>query len=161
MLKINLSFNHLGEVYTFDLELKKGEIHKFEIGERMLADKLFWCLCGVDRDCEYNVDIDLKKDILALGDGTMFLAGSVQKNVYKALRIRHKRKDAKRKLAEILGMYDLDEALDVAIARAHFRDFRVLIVNCFDTYIQNSGQYFDKRKNHLPKREELYIMEIV
>ena len=165
MLVVNLSFKHLGEQYSFNLQLKCGEVHKFEVGERMLADKLFWCLCGLDGDCQYKINvsgqnISFKNDILALGDGTMFLDRSVDKNVYKALRVRHKRKEARQKTSEVMKIYELESALDVAIARAHFRNFKLLIVNCFDTYIQNSAQYFDKRKNHLPKREELYILEV-
>ena len=156
MLKIDISFKHCDDIYNFKANIKKGIKHTFEIGERMLADKLFYVLCGLEGNIDYG--IDLKNDILALGDASMFLK-TPQKSIYKALRTRHK--DAKQKTQEMLDLYKPEMQLEIALARAHFRDFKLLVVNCFQTYIKSADEYFAKRKNHLPKREDIYIIEIV
>lgn len=146
MLKIDISFRHNGELFAFKVEIEEGGRHIIEVGERMLADKLFFVLCGLDKEFDgvmKGADWSHTKanNILALGDSSMFLKGSVQKNIYKALRTRMKRAEAKQKTQEVINIYNIDESstlMNIALARAHFRDIKLIVANCFETFVEKN-----------------------
>ena len=173
MLSLNISFKHNGEMFTFTANIPLGTKHIFEIGERILADKLFYVLAGLDNDYQGTMtgaDWSHSKDnnVLALGDKSMFIYGSVHRNIYRALRVRANRKTAKAQTREVVEYYELDadasvtggNMLQVALARSHFRDVKMIVLNCFETYIKSADEYFEKRKNHLPEMKDVYIIEI-
>jgi len=116
--------------------LERGVVHTIEIGEEQLAQSLFerfW---------------DLTDEVLALGDTTMFLRGrSVRHNIYKVLRLRTNRADAKQKTDEVISMFGLNpktkvkklsegELLSLALARSYFRTPELVVIKKFGGYLE-------------------------
>jgi len=154
MLTIDIKFKLREIDFEFKAEVKPGETHTFNVGEESLADKLFWVLCGLDRKYEGKVEgegvcfnASTWNNVLALGDVTMFIGGTIRRNIYKALRVRANRKTAKQRTEEVIRLYDLqvlaglktkhlsdEELLHVAIARAHFRKIALVVVKDKKSY---------------------------
>lgn len=136
----------------FKAEVKCGIPHIFEVGERILADKLFYILTGLSKEYQGSIetdDIDFSHSadntVLALGDATMFINGTVKKNLHKALKLR--RKDFKEKTIEALETYNLDgnkkikhlsdeELLRLSLARAHYRKIDLIVAHCCETFVK-------------------------
>ena len=147
MLKIDIAFRLNDIDFTFKADVKRGEVYTFNAGEPILADKLFWVLCGLDKNYKGTIEgegicfnASTFNNVLALGDRTMFIRGSVERNIYKALRVRAGRKTALQRTQEVIGLYNLqklaklniklledEELLTVALARAHFRKIGLLV----------------------------------
>lgn len=148
MLTIDISFKLNDIDFNFKTEVKRGEVYTFNAGEPILADKLFWVLCGLDKNYEGEVkgegicfNPSTFNNVLALGDKTMFIRGSVERNIYKALRVRAKPKIAKVRTQEVIELYKLKklaklniklledgELMTVALARAHFRQIGLVVL---------------------------------
>jgi ABC-type iron transport system FetAB ATPase subunit len=141
--------------FIFNIEIKKGEPYTFEVGEKELADRLFYVLCKLDTNYDGTIgdpdnEIDFsntpQNNVLALGDRTLFINGTIYRNIYLPLRARHNRAEAKQKTQEIIKTYNLnpkqkmktlsdDEILTLALARAHFREPKLVIINRVESYI--------------------------
>ena len=180
MIKIDISFNHDNMPFVFTAEVVEGKRHVFEIGERMLADKLFYVLVGLDKNYKGTItgadwSQSETNNVLALGDKTMFVNGTVRKNIYKALRTRMKIKQAKQKTEEVINFYKLkpddqindDNMLPVAIARAHFREVKLIVANCFneseminDTENEKNNNYQSYIEKNFTNPNAPYIIEI-
>jgi len=176
-LKIDVAFKYLGQDFEFKASLNPGQKHVFEIGERGLCDKLFYVLCGLDKDYKGGLEgadwsESKTNSVLALGDRTMFVRGTVETNIYKALRSRMGRGEAKQKTQEVIGIYlpelcageTITKALvtefnmlKVALARAHYRDIKLVVINCFETY---ASADCNEVVNHFTNRGVPYIIEI-
>jgi len=149
MLAIDIKFKLKDMDFEFKADVKRGVPYKFEVGERILGDKLFWVLCGLDRGYEGKIEgeglsfnASSFNNILALGDRSMFVRGNVRRNIYKALRVRAHRKIAKARTEEVIKLYHLEriesfktdllddkELLNVALARAHYRKIGLVVFN--------------------------------
>ena len=147
MFNIDIAFKHNDIDFKFQANIARGKPHTFEVGEQMLADKLFWVLCGLDKNYTGTIEgegisfaASSFNNVLALGDKTMYIRGSAERNIYKALRVRAKRKLAKERTEQVIKLYNLerlakfniklledDELLTVSLARAHFRKIRLVI----------------------------------
>ena len=158
MLLIDIAFKHREIDFKFnaivqrtkpesDLEANKQRIHTFTIGEPALADKLFWVLCGLDKNFTGTINGEgicfnssSFNNVLAIGDRSMFVHGTIERNIYKALRTRTDKKTAKQRTQEVLRLYDIerlaklkpihledDELVTVAFARAHFRKIGLVV----------------------------------
>ena len=158
MFSLDLSFKFKDVDFSFKAECEKGKPHIFEAGEEALADRLFAEL----------IFSGLEPNILALGDKTMFIRGSVSRNIYKALRFRSNKKTARSQLETALDEYSLrdiaqrnikqlsDEQLfAVALARSHFRTADLLVVKKIGGYIKK------ETKINFEKWPDAYIIEIV
>lgn len=176
MLKIDISFKIKELTFTFNEDIAMGSVFKFDVGVDYIAAKLFDVLTGLDDD--YNgmiVDTDevvnrshsALNNVLALGNRTMFVRGSVRRNIYKALRARNKRAQAKVLTEELIttrGLLDIADTavkslsnadlLRVAVSRAHFRDVRLIVVNRCETYIAKTDEI------QLPNSAVAYIIDI-
>jgi len=149
LMKINIK---IGDC-EFTATVERGVPHIFEVGEPILADKLFYALIGLNKDFEGGVeagDVNFSRTpantVLALGDKSMFLKGIVKRNLHKALKLRHR--DYKEKAQEVSGKFELDpstkiknlspkELLNLALARAHFRKVDLVVINRCETYLSD------------------------
>jgi len=147
MLLIDIAFRFKDLDFTFSATVRRGEVHDFATGEPALADKLFWVLCGLDQDYTGKIDgegicfnASSWNNVLALGDRSMFIRGSVRRNIYKALRIRADKKTARARTEEVIKLYNLEriagfninllednELTTVAMARAHYRKIGLVV----------------------------------
>jgi ABC-type transport system involved in cytochrome bd biosynthesis fused ATPase/permease subunit len=191
MLAINVAFVLNGLSFSFSADIPEGGRHVFAVGERVLADKLFYVLCGLDRDYSGKISCDdaagkrvdfsksKRNNVLAIGDRTMFISGTVRHNIYRAMRARTARKTARERTEEVIKLYKLgdiaglpiknfmhstDTLLRVALARAHFREASLIVANCFVTYVDSveeaektASQYTEKSFTMSAKP---YIIEI-
>jgi len=164
-----MSFKFKDLDMEFKAEVERGKPHTFTVGEPALADKLFWVICGLDHGYTGTIKGEgvsfgptAWNNVLALGDSTMFVRGSVRKNIYKALRIRSDRKTAKERTEEVIEKYGLqvlaglkvkllsdDELMTVSLARAHFR--KIALVICKKT---------DGKEIDLQKFRDAYIIYV-
>jgi ABC-type taurine transport system ATPase subunit len=146
--RIDIKFRFKDLDFEFKADTELGKPYNFDIGEPVLADKLFGVLAGLDLDFSGTINgngvcfnASERNNVLALGDNSMFIKGSVRKNIYKTLRIRTDRKTAKQRTEEVIRLYNLensadlninrlngDELLKVSLARAHFREVRLVII---------------------------------
>ena len=115
MLAIDIKFKLKDMDFEFKADVKRGVPYKFEVGERILGDKLFWVLCGLDRAYTGTIEgegicfnASSWNNVLALGDRSMFIRGTVRRNIYKALRTRVNRKTAKSRTEEVIKLYNLE-----------------------------------------------------
>ena len=147
MLFIDIKFTLKDLEYPFSASVRRGEVHTFDVGEASLADKLFWVLCGLDPIYSGKIDgeglcfnASSWNNILALGDRSMFIRGSVRRNIYKALRIRANKETARQRTEEVIKLYGLEklskfkisllddeELINVAQARAHYRKIGLVV----------------------------------
>ena len=154
MLNIDIKFKFRDLDFEFTAQVKRGEPYTFNVGEQSLADKLFWVLCGLDAKYEGKIEgegicfnASTWNNVLALGDTTMFISGTIRRNIYKAIRVRNDRKTAKQLTEEVIKLYGLEvlaglkvhylsdeELLRVSIARAHFRKIGLVIIKERDGY---------------------------
>ena len=154
MLSIDIKFKLREIDFEFKTVVQRGEPYTFNVGEESLADKLFWVLCGLDGKYEGKIEgegvcfnASTWNNVLALGDVTMFIRGTIRRNIYKALRVRADRKTAKQRTEEVIKLYGLEvlaglrtkylsdeELLRVAIARAHFRKIAFVVVKDKESY---------------------------
>jgi ABC-type lipopolysaccharide export system ATPase subunit len=179
MLKIDISFKFKDLDFSFKADINRGEPYIFEVGERALADKLFWVLCGLDKGYTGTIqgegvcfNASTWNNVLALGDRTMFLRGSVQRNIYKALRVRSNRKISLERTEEVIKLYNLehlrkmsislledDEIFAVSLARVHYRKIALIVYNsplCNVGVTECVGGF----KNLLPKYKDAYIVKV-
>jgi len=167
LIDINFKFKDLD--FNFSATVKRGETYTFNVGEVALADKLFWVLAGLDKGYTGKIDgegicysASSWNNVLALGDRSMFIRGSVKKNIYKALRIRANKKTARERTQEVLTLYGLkkfekfninlledDELIIVALARAHYRKIGLVVYKKINAKID------------LSKFNDAYIIEII
>jgi len=189
MFNLGVTIYHNGEKFSFSADIKRGEIFSFDIGEKVLADKLFYCLVGLEK-CEnfeeykkcceevgVNLGFNKGSNILALGDNSMFLNSSVYKNIYRVIRVRSGRKRAKEMTKEILELYGLEGReniclnkgdkesgkeilLKTAVARSCFRDIRLVIVNTVESYINSAQEFIDLSLKDFTEDSRPYIIEI-
>jgi len=147
LLLINIKFKFKDLDLEFKADIERNKPYTFEIGEEMLSDKLFWILVGLDKNYEGEItgegvclNASSWNNVLALGDKGMFIRGTVYKNIYKALRVRSKRAEAKNRALEVIKLYNLEllssikihlltdeELLRVATARAHYRKIALVV----------------------------------
>jgi ABC-type nitrate/sulfonate/bicarbonate transport system ATPase subunit len=148
--------------FDFTDLVERGKPYTYNVGERALADKLFWVLCGLDAGYTGTISGDglcfnrsSFNNVLALGDRTMFIRGSVRRNIYKALRLRTDKKTAMARTDEVIGLYNLrkletfnvklltgEELITVALARAHFRKIGLVVFNKVSTNVEIDLQKF-------------------
>ena len=161
MLTINLAFKFRNLDFKFEATVRRGEVHNFEkqypdLFEPALRDKLFWVLCGLDRGYTGKIEgeglcfnASSFNNVLAIGDRSMFVRGSVRRNIYKALRLRADRKTAQKRTDEVIELYNLKklenlnvklledgELVTVALARAHFRRIGLVIYKGALEYVE-------------------------
>jgi len=147
LLSIDITFTFKDTEFSFKAEIELNKPYTFEIGETALTDKLFWVLVGLDKSYKGKINGEgicfnpsSWNNVLALGDKTMFVRGSVYKNIYKALRVRANKKAALERTEQVIDHYDLrhlsklniklltqEELLRVAVARAHFRKIALIV----------------------------------
>jgi len=147
MLNIDISFKLNDIDFAFNTQVKRGDVYTFEVGEPILADKLLWVLTGLDKGYSGKIEgegvcwnASSWNNVLALGDPTMFVRGSVRRNIYKALRVRADKKTAMARTEEIIEKYGLqvlaglnvkllsdEELLRVAVARADYRKIALVV----------------------------------
>ena len=170
MLVIDISFKLRDLDFVFKANTKRGEVYTFEIGEPILADKLFWVLCGLDPFYKGSIEgegvcfnMSTWNNVLALGDTSMFVRGTVRRNIYKAIRVRCDKQTAKTRTEEVIALYGLEvlaglkvkllspeELLNVSLARAHYRDIALVL-------FKNLGA---KHEIDLSKFKDAYIIKI-
>ena len=147
MLEIDIKIKHNNMEFPFKASVKRGEIFTFAVGEEIMRDKLFWALCGINKDYTGEIkgegicfNSSTFNNVLAIGDRSMFIRGSVTRNIYKALRVRADKQTAKSRTDEVIKLYGLErlsklnvkllddnELLTVALARAHFRKIGLVV----------------------------------
>ena len=132
-MNVDVIIKHHDLEIPIKFELEKNKPHVIDVGEEQFADRLFAVLCGLE-------DIKFSDDVLGLGDKTMFVNGTIYKNIYKVLRIRFPRKESKEKTEQVIELYKLDgkkkikslsdsELYEVALARSYYRQPELVVIN--------------------------------
>jgi len=171
MLKLNMTIMHQGISFNFETEVQKDTPHTFEVGEEQLGDKLFYILCGVEtpptpqsflettrvlptkfkHPCTIADIVDTleqvdrspseSNNVLALGDPGMFVKGTVQKNIYAAIRARFSKEKAKEMTLETLSKFSTldpkaklktltnEQLYILAQARSSHRTPKLIVIN--------------------------------
>ena len=131
--------------------LQPGVPHRLNINEPILADRIFALLCGLSNDGEVsfepnvvNYSSSVANNVLALGDSSMFVRGSVKKNLRKALRARiHDKAQVNKKIQELCHAYNLSPSdkvtdsnkLAVALARSSIREPKLVVIKRIGGYV--------------------------
>jgi len=153
LLSIDIKFTIEDTEFPFEAEIKPGNQHTFTVGDPAVMDKLFWVLVGLDKNYQGEIrgeGICFKasswNNVLALGDRSMFISGTVYKNIYKAMRVRANRTTSRQRTEEVIEKYDLqllskmnikllteEELMRIAVARAHFRKIALVVAKQCET----------------------------